>query len=318
MYLPECVWCRLQALFQITVERIDTFIVLKPDEKAKLKGALLNRFGQYYTPPMSLAVLLDPRRRFSFGPGVKDFGSRKGAINHQDAENKLKKMVQTESAERQRLILNQFHELLRGEHYDFDNDADDDALLRAADDVPLTQWWAAYQKAGVNTDLATLVCVPVFSMQASAADVERLNSVRAGIESFRANLSNETSRALATCTFNRAAIRRFRARVPPARGHFALGRGLLGTEKRSARALAMLTLTDEEETADLTGEALVLRLREMERNRFVAEEGPPALRRSPRLNRNAAGGSSGGGSDEGEGSGGASQPRKKLKQLTLG
>ena len=82
-----------------------------------------------------------------------------------------------------------------------------------------------------------------------------------------------TSRTIAYITNNRAQIVRYRKRQEPPKGHYALGRGMLTTEKRAMRALAALMLPEEEleGAGGKTAAAmeLTLRLRQVERTKFV-------------------------------------------------
>ena len=216
--------------------------------KATIKEAVLFRFRKLYVPEYALAVMLDPRRRFS-GVGINlpdvDIAA--------DARNILKKRIKVLPQDVQDRIMIGYNALVAGEVFDFTGK--DFELLARADDMPADEWWAI-NRTEIVQDLSVFVAERLMKVPLAQAGVERLNSSAKWIQAGRHSLLSWNARWLTAIFVNgrvRDAYHRAIKSKPP--GFYRLG---AHWPPRAADACTV-ALDDAIEEGELVAQDSVLR-----------------------------------------------------------
>ena len=198
--------------------------ILCKDVKQLVLDVIDDRWQKIYTPNMSLAAMLDPRRGFS--PDGIDLPNVDVVS---DALSCLTKRIEIFPVDKQRRILAGYNALIGTGRRDgtvFDLSGDDEHALKDANNVPLFHWWATYRKPAV-AELSVEVCERLFVLSLSQADVERVNGMCSHLQEGRAAMLSETARQWAYIYINGRALKQYHARRRQGytAGSFALGYG---------------------------------------------------------------------------------------------
>ena len=186
------------------ISRIQAFpptATVTEEAKQCLVSAVQYRFGlSGYSTSVALLLVLDPRgsfnaRNFELPSWFKD-----KYPYEMDAENFLKLYISKLPTQVQEKIIMQYGDLMLGNCFDL-NDPDDARALKAANDMPLAQWFQLNARASCR-ELFIYVGAVLASIAITADGCEHGNSAYKWVQAGRVSLSDENARMIVYIIIN--------------------------------------------------------------------------------------------------------------------
>jgi hypothetical protein len=219
-----------------------------------VKQAILFRFKKLYTPNYALAIMLDPRRKFS-DAGCEALIAA-GYNIRADARFCLEKRILVLSAPLRVSIMAGYNRLVAGQVFTQVRDAD---KFAAADNMPLSDWYVTY-RTEIIEDLSVYIAEPLCKLSLCQAGTERLNSAAKFIQEGRLSLLSENSRMLCAIYVNGRLLDEYYKNlgVEKEPGFYRLGRHWPPRDAADVEVISHV-LDDAEAEGDLEAERHVLR-----------------------------------------------------------